>query len=43
MFNIAIVGCGYWGPNLLRNFNALPPVAIISHIMDFKKTKTERR
>jgi len=24
MFNIAIVGCGYWGPNLLRNFNALP-------------------
>jgi len=23
MFNIAIVGCGYWGPNLLRNFNSL--------------------
>ena len=23
MFNIAIAGCGYWGPNLLRNFNAL--------------------
>lgn len=23
MFNIAIIGCGYWGPNLLRNFNAL--------------------
>jgi len=23
MLNIAVVGCGYWGPNLLRNFAAL--------------------
>lgn len=23
MLNIAIVGCGYWGPNLIRNFNVL--------------------
>jgi predicted dehydrogenase len=23
MLNIAVVGCGYWGPNLARNFNAL--------------------
>ena len=23
MFNIGIVGCGYWGPNLVRNFNAI--------------------
>ncbi len=22
--NIAVVGCGYWGPNLIRNFNAQP-------------------
>ena len=22
--NIAVVGCGYWGPNLIRNFSALP-------------------
>ena len=22
--NVAIVGCGYWGPNLIRNFRALP-------------------
>ena len=22
--NIGIVGCGYWGPNLVRNFNAVP-------------------
>jgi predicted dehydrogenase len=24
MHNIAVVGCGYWGPNLLRNFISLP-------------------
>jgi predicted dehydrogenase len=24
MLNIAVVGCGYWGPNLVRNFNATP-------------------
>ncbi len=23
MLNIAIVGCGYWGPNIIRNFNSL--------------------
>ncbi|MBU0728535.1 MAG: Gfo/Idh/MocA family oxidoreductase [Proteobacteria bacterium] len=23
MINIAIVGCGYWGPNIIRNFNSL--------------------
>lgn len=21
---VGIIGCGYWGPNLIRNFNALP-------------------
>ncbi len=24
VLNIAVVGCGYWGPNLIRNFNSLP-------------------
>ncbi len=23
MINIGIVGCGYWGPNIVRNFNAV--------------------
>lgn len=23
MIDIAVIGCGYWGPNLIRNFNAL--------------------
>ena len=22
--NIGVVGCGYWGPNLVRNFRSLP-------------------
>ncbi len=21
---VGVVGCGYWGPNLVRNFKALP-------------------
>ena len=24
MVNIGIIGCGYWGPNLVRNFNSVP-------------------
>ena len=27
---LGIVGCGYWGPNLVRNFLALPGVEVIS-------------
>lgn len=23
-FNVAVIGCGYWGPNLIRNFRSLP-------------------
>ncbi len=23
MLDIAVIGCGYWGPNLVRNFNAM--------------------
>ncbi len=24
VLNVGVVGCGYWGPNLIRNFRALP-------------------
>ena len=24
MINIGIIGCGYWGPNLIRNYYQLP-------------------
>ena len=26
--NVGVVGCGYWGPNLIRNFRALPNCAV---------------
>lgn len=26
MLNVGVVGCGYWGPNLIRNFCSLPDV-----------------
>ena len=26
--NIAIIGCGYWGPNLVRNFSQLKQVRV---------------
>jgi len=30
MLNVAIVGCGYWGPNLIRNFNSLPDCNVVA-------------
>src|SRR5688572_24808780 len=24
LISVGVVGCGYWGPNLLRNFRSLP-------------------
>ncbi len=29
MHNVAVVGCGYWGPNLIRNFRSLNGVAVM--------------
>ncbi|MFZ4786161.1 MAG: Gfo/Idh/MocA family protein, partial [Flavobacteriales bacterium] len=28
MINVAIVGFGYWGPNLVRNFSSIPDVNV---------------
>jgi predicted dehydrogenase len=28
MHNAAVVGCGYWGPNLVRNFRSIPGVRV---------------
>ncbi len=41
MLQIAVIGCGYWGPNLVRNFYSLPGV-LVSHVCDIdaKKLKT---
>ena len=30
MINTAVIGCGYWGPNLIRNLNTLPDVKVKS-------------
>ena len=26
MINVGVIGCGYWGPNLIRNFNSCSKV-----------------
>jgi predicted dehydrogenase len=36
--NVAVIGCGYWGPNLIRNFRSLPDCNLVA-ICD---TKQER-
>ncbi len=28
--NVAVVGCGYWGPNLIRNFRSLPDCRLVA-------------
>jgi predicted dehydrogenase len=30
MLNIGVIGCGYWGPNLIRNFSQLPECDVLS-------------
>lgn len=34
--NIAVIGCGYWGPNLIRNFSALPESCNVKMVCDMK-------
>ncbi|MGW8160318.1 MAG: Gfo/Idh/MocA family protein [Desulfoprunum sp.] len=41
MLNIGIVGCGYWGPNLIRNFNALGECRVKT-ICDIDNTRLAR-
>ncbi len=30
MISVAVVGCGYWGPNLIRNFSACPDTRLVA-------------
>jgi len=39
MVNVGVVGIGYWGPNLIRNFNALRDFNVDS-IYDINKDRT---
>jgi predicted dehydrogenase len=36
--SVGVVGCGYWGPNLIRNFSRLPN-AQVSGICDFSEER----
>jgi len=41
MIKIGVIGCGYWGPNLVRNFIQLPG-AEVTYICDKDSSKLER-
>lgn len=32
MVNIAVIGCGHWGPNHIRNFNSLPEANVVAAV-----------
>ncbi|MBL7986928.1 MAG: Gfo/Idh/MocA family oxidoreductase [Chlorobi bacterium] len=38
--NVGVIGCGYWGPNLVRNFNSLPNV-IVHSVSDTRPGRLE--
>lgn len=40
MINVAVVGCGYWGPNLIRNFYALSDCRV-AKICDSSRERLE--
>lgn len=39
-FNVAVTGCGYWGPNLIRNFRSLPN-CVVKKACDPNKERLE--
>lgn len=40
MIKIAQIGCGYWGPNLLRNFSSLSN-CLVSNVVEISKDRLE--
>ena len=41
MIGIGVIGCGYWGPNLIRNFSDIPGATVVA-ICDLDTTCLER-
>ena len=41
MLTIAIIGVGYWGPKLVKNFSAIPEISI-KYICDLDKERIEK-
>ncbi|MCK4633104.1 MAG: Gfo/Idh/MocA family oxidoreductase, partial [candidate division Zixibacteria bacterium] len=37
---IGVIGCGYWGPNLIRNFAALDDVEVVA-VADVRKERLD--
>jgi predicted dehydrogenase len=37
---IAVIGLGYWGPNLVRNFNGVPDCTV-EYVCDFRKERLD--
>ncbi len=40
MINVAVIGYGYWGPNLLRNFADCPRASVVA-VSDFRERRLE--
>ena len=40
MVNVAVIGCGYWGPNLIRNFRSLQDCSV-KKICDLDRSRLE--
>jgi len=38
--NVGVIGCGYWGPNLIRNFNAMDDVRVVA-VSDKRKERLD--
>ncbi|MFQ5648503.1 MAG: Gfo/Idh/MocA family protein [bacterium] len=41
MIEVAVVGCGHWGPNLIRNFRSLPEVQV-KYVCDLEPDRLAR-
>ena len=38
---VGVIGCGYWGPNLIRNFNGLPDAEVVT-IADLDQDRLDK-
>jgi len=38
---VAVIGCGYWGKNLVRNFNQLGVLALVVDATESGRTKAQ--
>jgi len=41
MINLGVIGYGYWGPNVVRNFNGIPDAEVVS-ICDYQQSALKR-